>query len=204
MTTPAKERRRDEILVAAKRAFAATGYHSTKMGDVARTAGVSHGTVYLYFASKDELFRSLMDHEAAALRDHLERTVGSIILDGERDGEELLRRAVRATFEFFEADRDAVALLFRDSLVLGDGFDRHLARIYEGFITDIEKSISIAQETGHVVDVPPRLVAFTVASVIGQVALRRLATDDGLPADAVADVVVTLLLDGLRPRREAT
>ena len=87
---------------------------------------------------------------------------------------------MRATFEFFESDRDVVKLLFRDSLVLGDRFDRHLAGIYEGFITDIEKTIAAAQAAGYVIDAPPRMIAFSVAALVGQLALRRLATDDGV------------------------
>jgi hypothetical protein len=108
---------------------------------------------------------------------------------------------VRATFEFFEADRDLVKLLFRDSLVLGERFDRHLGAIYEGFIGDIEETICAAQSSGRVIDAPARMVAYSVAALIGQLALRRLSTDDGVPAAEVADFVVTLLVDGLRPRR---
>lgn len=198
----AKRRRRAEILAAAKVAFAAKGFHDTKVSDVAEAAGISYGSVYWYFESKDELFHALMDDQERALREHIERAVGSLVLDGSRGGESLFRRSVQATFEFFEADRDTVALLFRDSLVLGDRFDRHLAGIFEGFIADIEKSVSSAQAAGQVIDAPPRMIAFSVAALIGQLALRRLSTDDGLPAEVVADFVVTLLLDGLRPRRE--
>lgn len=198
----AKQQRRADILAAAKKAFAAKGYHATKISDVAVKAGISYGSVYWYFESKDELFHALMDDQERALRAHIERAVGSIVLGGNRDGEELFRRSVQATFEFFEADRDTVKLLFRDSLVLGDRFDRHLAGIYEGFINDIEKAIASAQAVGHVIDAPPRMVAFSVAALIGQVALRRLSTDDGVPAEVVADFIVTLLLDGLRPRKE--
>lgn len=196
----AKEQRQIDILTAAKTAFAAGGFHDTKMSDVARAAGVSHGSVYRYFESKDDLFHALMDHEERALRTHLERSVGSIVLDGTVDGETLLRQSVRATFEFFEQDRASVKLLFRDSLLLGDRFERHLAGLYEGFITDIEKSVASAQSAGAVIDAPPRMIAFAVAALIGQLALRRLSTDDGVPADEVADLVVRLLLDGLRPR----
>ncbi len=196
----AKEQRRVDILAAAKTAFAAKGFHDTKISDVAREAGLSYGSVYSYFESKDDLFHALMDHEERALRTHLEQAVGSLVLDGSIDGDTLLRRAVRATFEFFEADRDAVKLLFRDSLLLGDRFERHLAGIYEGFIGDIEKSIATAQSTGDVIDAPPRMIAFSVAALIGQLALRRLSTDDDMPAEMVADFVVQLLLDGLRPR----
>lgn len=194
----AKEQRREDILAAAKATFAAKGFHGTTIGDVAKAVGVSYGSIYWYFDSKDALFRALMDHQEAALREHIDRTTGQ--LAGGSDGEALFRASVRATFEFFEADRDVVRLLFQDSLVLGERFDRHLAGIYEGFIADIETTIEAAQAAGYVIEAPPRVVAFSVAALISQLALRRLSTDDGLSAEVVADFVVTLLLDGLRPR----
>ena len=193
-----KAQRREEILAAAKAVFADRGFHATTIADVAKAAGISYGSIYWYFESKDALFHALMDHQEQALRATIERSVGQMTAV---DNVELFRMAVRATFEFFEADRDVVKLLFRDSLVLGDRFDRHLAGIYEGFVADIEKTIAAAQAAGHVVDAPPRMIAFSVGALISQLALRRLSTDDGLPADVVADYVVTLLLDGLRPRR---
>lgn len=195
----AKEARRESILAAAKEVFAAKGFHATTIGDVAKAAGIAYGSVYWYFDSKDALFHALMDHQEHSLRAHIDAEVAGLG-DDLAAGDALFRAAVRATFEFFEGDRAAVTLLFRDSLVLGDRFDRHLAGIYEGFIADIEKTITAAQAAGYVIDAPPRMVAFSVAALIGQLALRRLATDDGLPAQIVADFVVTLLLDGLRPR----
>jgi AcrR family transcriptional regulator len=188
MTDEAKELRREAILTAAKHVFADRGYHATTMADVARAAALSYGTLYWYFESKDALFHALMDQEEQALRDHVA---------GAGDD---FRLAVRSTFEFFEADRRAVKLLFRDAPALGDRFERHLGGIYERFIGDIEATIRAAQARGLVVDHPPRLVAFSIAALIGQLALRRLATDDGLPAEALADLVVSLVLDGLRPR----
>jgi AcrR family transcriptional regulator len=196
----AKELRRQELLVAAKGVFAAKGFHATTIADVAKAAGTSYGSVYWYFESKDALFHELMDHEERALRDHIDRTTAA--LGAEADGVEVFRRSVQATFEFFERDREAVSLLFRDSLALGDRFDRHLGGIYEGFLTDIEKVVVAAQAAGHLIDAPARLVAFSVGALIGQLALRRLSTDDGLEAEVLAAFVVTLLLDGLRPREE--
>jgi AcrR family transcriptional regulator len=200
VTDEAKERRREDILAAAKRVFAKKGYHATTIADVAKAAHISYGSVYWYFDSKDVLFHALMDNEELALRHHIDSAIAQIGVDNGADGEAAFRASVRATFEFFEADRDVVKLLFRDSFVLGQRFDRHLAGIYEGFIGDIEHTIATAQATGQVIDAPARLVAFSMAALISQLALRRLTTDDGVPADVVADFVVTLLLDGLRPR----
>lgn len=198
----AKEQRREQILLAAKATFAANGFHATTIGHVAKAAGVSYGSIYWYFESKEALFHALMDHQEAALRRHIEQVTSELV--GRSDAEAIFRASVRATFEFFEADRDVVRLLFQDALVLGDRFDRHLAGIYEGFISDIESTIELAQAAGYVIDAPPRVVAFSVAALISQLALRRLRTDDGLSAEVVADYVVTLLLDGLRPRGEGT
>jgi len=196
----AKERRREAILAAAKRVFAKKGFHATTIADVAKAAKISYGSIYWYFESKDALFHGLMDSEELALRSHIDAVMGALP-DG-AGGEDIFRAGVQATFDFFEADRDAVRLLFRDALVLDGAFDRHLAGIYEGFIGDIEATIEAAQASGHVVRAPARMVAYSVAALVSQLALRRLETDDGVPTSVVADFVVTLLLDGLRPRTQ--
>jgi len=55
-----KEDRPGEILDAALTLFAEKGFAATRLDDVAREAGVSKGTVYLYFDSKEDLFKSLV------------------------------------------------------------------------------------------------------------------------------------------------
>jgi AcrR family transcriptional regulator len=196
-----KAARRRQILAAAKKVFARSGFEVTTMADVARAARVSYGAVYWYFPSKDELFHALMEAEEQALRDH----IAVAIVDAAALGtEDALRAAVRATFEFFEADKATVKLLFRDSYALGGRFERHLGGIYERFIGDLEALLRAAQRHGEVVVVPPRVAAFSIAALVGQLAYRRLSTDDGLDAGAVADFVVRLVLDGLRPRPMTT
>lgn len=54
-----KERRRQQILVAAKRVFSTKGFTKATMEDIAKEAELSPGTLYLYFKNKDELFSSL-------------------------------------------------------------------------------------------------------------------------------------------------
>ncbi|MGH3531769.1 MAG: TetR/AcrR family transcriptional regulator [Mycobacterium sp.] len=190
-----KSARRDEIMAAAKEVFARKGFHATTIADIAKEAGLAYGSIYWYFDSKDELFHALMAVEEDALRTHVSAAVAA-----PPDGETPFRTAVQATFEFFEADKATVKLLFRDAYALGDRFEKHLGGIYERFIDDIETFVVAAQERGEVVAAPPRMVAYTLAALIGQLAHRRLSTDDGVTAAEVADFVVSLVLDGLRPR----
>lgn len=55
-----KEEKTELILNAAAKAFAEKGYGNTKIGDIAKEAGVSHGLVYQYFTSKEEIFKILI------------------------------------------------------------------------------------------------------------------------------------------------
>jgi AcrR family transcriptional regulator len=55
-----KEARPDEILAAALASFAERGFASTRLEDVAARAGISKGTLYLYFRSKEELFKAVV------------------------------------------------------------------------------------------------------------------------------------------------
>ena len=61
-----KDARPAEILDAALAVFAEKGYAATRMDDIAQRAGVTKGTIYLYFESKDAVFRSLVQESIGA------------------------------------------------------------------------------------------------------------------------------------------
>jgi len=65
-------RTRDKLLRAAREVFEDRGYDDTHMSDIARAANVSHGTVYTYFDSKDEVLReacaTFVDNVLSAVR----------------------------------------------------------------------------------------------------------------------------------------
>ncbi|MFZ5571058.1 MAG: TetR/AcrR family transcriptional regulator [Thermodesulfobacteriota bacterium] len=54
-----RERRRQQIMVAAKTVFHRNGFNKATMEDIAREAELSPGTLYLYFKNKNELYASL-------------------------------------------------------------------------------------------------------------------------------------------------
>jgi AcrR family transcriptional regulator len=55
----AQEERRRQILAAAVRVFARTGYHGSRVSDIAEEAGVAHGLLYHYFSSKEEVLQTV-------------------------------------------------------------------------------------------------------------------------------------------------
>ncbi len=62
-----KLERRQAITDAAKRVFSEKGFHETTIAAVAADAGMSYGTIYWYFDSKEDLFHAVIEAEEAAL-----------------------------------------------------------------------------------------------------------------------------------------
>ncbi|HEX3653007.1 MAG TPA: TetR/AcrR family transcriptional regulator [Rhizomicrobium sp.] len=97
-----KEARPQEILEAALAVFAERGFAAARMDEVARRAGVTKGTIYLYFPSKEELFKSLVreaiggtlqqvtafaetyDGSARAILESVLRTIGTLMRTSDR------------------------------------------------------------------------------------------------------------------------
>ena len=59
--------KRTRILDAAIRVFAEHGYHGARVSDIAEDAGVAHGLLYHYFASKDDVLRTIFVENWGAL-----------------------------------------------------------------------------------------------------------------------------------------
>ncbi len=95
-----RAQRREQVLAAATRAFARTGFAATSLDDVAAEAGISRVILYRHFESKTDLYRAVLDHA----RGHLLATVG-----GGRYTPASIDALVAAAAE----DPDGFRLLFR-------------------------------------------------------------------------------------------
>ncbi|MBF6074769.1 TetR/AcrR family transcriptional regulator [Nocardia beijingensis] len=69
------ERRRQQIMDAARRCFARKGFYETSMQDVFTESGLSAGAVYRYFKSKDELITALATETTVALRIAIDQAI---------------------------------------------------------------------------------------------------------------------------------
>ena len=92
-----------ELLQVARRLFFKKGYHGTTVEQVARAAGFSKRTVYLYFKNKDELFLSVGEEGLILLRRELEAldTAGMTVEDGIRAVLEIYLEFARKHPQYF-------------------------------------------------------------------------------------------------------
>ena len=118
-----KDERPQEILDAAYAVFAGKGFAAARMEDIAKAAGVTKGTLYLYFDSKEAVFKSLV---AGAFGERF-ALLNSLVEGFDGSCAELLARVLRALGEFV-ATSDRVGL---PKIVIGEiGQFPELARFY--------------------------------------------------------------------------
>jgi TetR/AcrR family transcriptional repressor of uid operon len=92
----ARATRRTQILAAALTCFARSGYHNTTMADVATEAGVSKGTPYLYFPSKEALYVTLYEEWDCALGERIETAIQALAEDEPLSPRRVLRAVIAA------------------------------------------------------------------------------------------------------------
>jgi AcrR family transcriptional regulator len=89
------------ILEAARHVFSVSGFQGASMDEIARKAGVAKGTVYLYYASKEEIDRATLRRDLIALGDEIERRMAEAGSPREK-----VAAFIETKLAFFERNRD--------------------------------------------------------------------------------------------------
>ena len=190
---PARSDKRGLILRAAIDTFAARGFFTAQVADVARAAGVAAGTVYLYFRGKDDLLISIF-----------ERTMTEAIAEGRAILERLdnppdrLRGIARLHLERLGRDR-SLAVVFqvelRQSTKFMERFSSTQLREYLGIIRDV---VADGQTRGVFrTDMNPTLVAKLFFGALDEMATNWILSRRKYALASEADAIVDLFIGGL-------
>ncbi len=198
-TTPESETfrgtsKRERILRAAVDVFAEHGYFNAKVAQIAKSAGVADGTIYLYFDGKEDLLITIFrEHTRSYLRT-LEQQMANV-----NRAEERLRIAVRHHLETLGRDR-ALAVVSQVELRHSLKFMSLLSQEeVADYLNIIRKIVESGQQEGVFRrTVHPQLVAKAVFGVLDEMVTSWMLSekdyDLGSHADEVADLILTGLL----------
>jgi AcrR family transcriptional regulator len=187
---PRQERSRDTvrvILKAAAQVFASRGYAGTTTNHVAARAGVSIGSLYEYFPSKDALLVALADAHIAEGEAILGEVWASV--SECRDMNEVVRRFARAMVDLHANDRGLHRLLFEEA---------PLPRKTRQRVADIEEEIRAKLElflrsgTG-LTKRDPSLAAAVIVQCIDSLTHRLVLHRSDVSTDAFVEEIVALV-----------
>jgi TetR/AcrR family fatty acid metabolism transcriptional regulator len=188
--------KRDALLRAAIDTFAARGFFSAQVADVARAAGVAAGTVYLYFRGKDDLLISIFERTMKEAIAEGQRSVGALT-----DPVERLREIARLHLGRLGRDR-ALAVVFqvelRQSTKFMERFSTTHLREYLGIIRDVIADGQARQVFGA--DTNPTLAAKLFFGMLDEMATNWILSRRKYSLVAEADAIVDLFVRGLGSR----
>ncbi len=194
-----KEERRLQLLSAARQVFGDKGYHAAKVGDIARTAGVAKGTVYLYFDDKRSIFEELID----ALFMRLSAAI--LRVDPEADVASQVKHNVRAILSVLVDDPDTMRMLFSHSSGLDAAFSAKIESFYFGLRQLLASSLLEGQETGLVRQGDVELYASFTLGALKEILMEAVAPSGRKRTrEQIVEAVYELLCGGyLRIARDA-
>src|SRR3954469_15179171 len=188
--------KRDAILRAAIDTFASRGFFNAQVADVARSAGVAAGTVYLYFKSKDDLLVSIFER---SMREGLAK--GRAAIAQPCDPRERLLRLARAHLARLGQDRN-LAIVFQVELRQSTKFmERFSATLLRDYLGLIREAIADGQREGLFrSDLKATAMAKMLFGALDEMATNWILSRRRYSLEADADTVVDLIINGARAR----
>ncbi|MDE2447057.1 MAG: TetR/AcrR family transcriptional regulator [Alphaproteobacteria bacterium] len=196
----AESAKRNQILDGAKACFLAQGFDGASMNDIVKAAGVSKGTVYAYFPSKDKLFEALIFRDR---RLQAEQTM--VIENPERPVQEVLYD-LALRFGRLHKTRETIAYV-RLVVAVAEKFPQIGKAFYEAgpaFAYDkVADYLQSKMDDGTLQQANPHLAAtqFLELVMCGQIKPKLFAAEDIAPHYPLEEVVrsgVAMFLAGMK------
>ena len=137
----ASTEKRALILDAAVKVFARSGYHTSRVSDIAEEAGVAHGLLYHYFSSKEELLATIFRENWRQL---VERFHG--VESADEPADEQLRGIAKILLRTWRNDPDLVRVMVRE-VARGPQLLDQVDEIRAGFLS-IQRIVERGQAEG--------------------------------------------------------
>jgi AcrR family transcriptional regulator len=195
-----KAERPNEILEAAFEEFALHGYAATRLEDVATRAGVTKGTIYVYFESKERVFEALVRERGKVARERMapffeER--GDPTIDSIRADLDFLFRACTGD----QREQELLRLLISEATRFPALVDEHFETVFDPILEKLKERLQRAAKIGTiraaaVIEYPELLMSPALAMHV-----CRLLFAERWPLDTerYIETSVDLLLNGLLP-----
>jgi TetR/AcrR family fatty acid metabolism transcriptional regulator len=199
MARPRTDDKRRRILQAAVKVFARKGYFASRVSDVAKKAGVADGTIYLYFASKEDILVRLFDEVMAEQAEEMKKAVAALPTAPER-----LRAIAERHLRLLGSNRD-LAVVFQVELRQSTRFmERFTASWLGDYLALITQVVEQGQREGVLrADLNKKVATKAFFGALDEMVTSWILGGKGYDLAQMALPVVDLFLRGAAASRKS-
>ncbi|MCJ7558778.1 MAG: TetR/AcrR family transcriptional regulator [Gammaproteobacteria bacterium] len=186
------EKTREKLLRAAEAEFGERGFHAVGINDLTRRAGVAAGTFYVYFDSKEEIFRALVTYLSNRVRSWLAERVAGVPdrLTAERKG-------LEAYIEFVREHKGLSRIISEAEFVANDAFVTH----YRVFSDAYRANLETAGQNNDIREGDYEVWSWAIMGMAVFLGLRFGEWDNSVPPSQIAETVRDLIENGMGVRK---
>ncbi|OEF97648.1 TetR/AcrR family transcriptional regulator [Desulfuribacillus alkaliarsenatis] len=178
-----EKKRREQILEAALTVFSENGFHNTKVEEIARVAGIGKGTIYEYFESKADIFKSML---LSIMQKYVEAIEGQF--DTSKSSWDNIIGMVDVIFNMLESQTKIHRLIMLEHTVSLEEFTPLILKERAKKIGIINKAIIHGQQTGEFnSDLEPTIVAEVIISSIESVVGTRMIMEQEIDLQTMTE-----------------
>ena len=187
------KRTREKLLRAAEIEFGEKGFHEAAVSGITYRAGVALGTFYTYFESKEEIFQALVSYMSRRTRSWIAERVADAPdrLTAERLG-------LEAYIEFVCQHKGIYRIISEAEFVANDAYRAH----YTGFANAYLDNLKKAGKRGDIREGDYETWSWAIMGMAVTLGMRYAEWDESIPASRIAETVVDLIANGIRPRQD--
>ena len=192
-----KQARKKDILSTALALFAEKGFHEVTVNEIAREVGLSKGTLYLYFKSKENLFYSVILDKHNALLDDLQLTL--------RKDAPFLNRLecfIRSYLQFFKKHQSYYKIIHCEKGGLNGRrhtrFRQQMMVMHDESAKVMKECIGIGQKEGILKEFQPEIMMKALRGLLNSFAFQSIFFDSKSSPKRDATFVMQLFLNGAR------
>ncbi len=187
---------RQIIMQAARELFSLKGFEQTTMAEVAQSAEIAAGTIYLYFKSKEELFYALIQEGMRELLFKLKDTVSA-----EKKPDLKLHLLVQIPFEFFEKNRDFYKIYLRElPSCTSVEVRKNKRKFFEGYaeyVNLLENCIQEKLKAKKILAHKSREIAFLIKGAVDSLIFKYMLEESPQPLTRQTEFLVRFFNWGL-------
>ncbi|RMF12880.1 MAG: TetR/AcrR family transcriptional regulator [Candidatus Dadabacteria bacterium] len=204
-TTMARQRKKSEIrkqqiLDAAIAVFAEKGFHSSRVSDIARRAGVAYGLVYHYFDNKEEILRTIFLERWTFILQVIE----NLLNEDKRSAIDRLRSFLIFIIDVYKRNAALVDVIMLELLHSPEFMREEVVRGFQRAAGGIEELMRQGQEAGEIrKKTNPTTFAvlyFGAIEVTFNAVALRVVDIDAMPSEDWADSIMDQLSHGIAAR----
>ncbi|MBP1994058.1 TetR/AcrR family transcriptional regulator [Paenibacillus eucommiae] len=186
--------RRKLIVEAASKSFALFGYKATTMDQVAKIANVGKGTIYTFFANKEQLFQEIMNNLI-----HEMKMVAEEVVDPNLRFFDNLNRVLDKLLDFREEHELAIKLSQEVREINTQMALEGVQQIEKAVVGYIQQQVKKAVDKGEIKPCNPEITAFVMMKLFIALTSDWKKTHEPLEKSQVAEMLQFYLQEGLAP-----